>query len=177
MWWKKSIVIDAQSISKEGVGAVSSPRRVNGRCPLTDMEPAAETSSEKVRRQRQRSSVWRATEQRRLQQIYARCQTPALTTHIPQIYTWSEQEQVSAAAGTSSGAAAVIHKRSRPTVTATHDTSTAQRPRKRPAVAASSPEQTRERRTDGQLIFVTNAHRLYVARITRWRWWPRTGDG
>ena len=134
-------------------------------------------SSEKVRRQRRRSSIWRTTEQSRLQQIYDRGRSPALTTQTPQIYEWGAQEQVSATAGTSSGAAAVIHKRGRSTFTATHDTSTVQCPRRRLATAAYSPEQTSERRTDGQLTFATNAHRLYIARITQWRWWPRTGDG
>ena len=133
--------------------------------------------AEKVRRQRRRSDTWRATEQSRLQQIYERGRLPALTTQTPQIYEWGAQEQVSATAGTSSGAAAVIHKRSRSTITATRDTSTVQRPRRQLVTAAHSPEPTHERRTDGQLTFTTNAHRLYVARITRWRWWPRTGDG
>ena len=126
--------------------------------------------TEKIRRQRKRSNIWRTTEQNRLQQLYDHYRARALTTRTPQIYTWSAQEQVSATAGVSSGAATVIHKRGRDSTSLgchsqhLHGT-TAQRPRKRPAAAASPPEPTRERRVDSQLIYDTNAHRLYVARI------------
>ena len=136
--------------------------------------------AEMINRARKRSNAWRTTEQNRLHQLYEQSRAPSLSMRTPQVYTWSAQEQISTTAAATSGAATVILKRSRGRTAAPAadiDTPTAQHPRQRRAVAPPPPEPTRERRVDGQLVFATNAHRLYVARITQWRWRPRTGDG
>ena len=89
--------------------------------------------------------------------------------------TWREQTEISRETGATSGAAAVILKRRR-AAACMHDDVPAAKKRVT-ADGEQSTQHTWERRVDSQLIFSTNALRLYVDRITFWRWWPRTGDG
>ena len=131
--------------------------------------------AEKIRQARRRSGTWRANEQRRLHQLHARSQTAPIATQIRQPYTWREQTEISRETGATSGAAAVILKRRRATACTNGDTPAA---KKRVTTDGEQLTQhTRERRVDSQLVFSTNALRLYIDRITFWRWWPRTGDG
>ena len=129
----------------------------------------------KVQQARRRSSTWRANEQHRLHQLHEHSQTAPITTPVRQPYTWREQTEISIDTGATSGAAAVILKRRRAAACVNKD---APADKRRGTAGGEQPTQhTRERRVDSQLIFATNTHRLYVDRITFWRWWPRTGDG
>ena len=134
--------------------------------------------ADKVKQARRRSDTWRTNEQRRLHQSYANNQATPLTAHMHQPYTWREQAQISTDTGASSGAAAVILKRRRTTDGICGRTQGRTNGKKPKATEDEDIEQhTRERRVDSQLVYTTNAHHLYVDRITFWRWQPRTGDG
>ena len=124
---------------------------------------------------RRRSGTWRANEQHRLHQLHERSQTAPIATPVRQPYTWREQTEISIDTGATSGAAAVILKRRRAAACVNKDAP--EDKRRGTAGGEQSTQHTRERRVDSQLIFTTNTHRLYVDRITFWRWWPRTGDG
>ena len=129
----------------------------------------------KVQQARRRSTSWRENEQHRLHQLHERSQTAPITTHVRQPYTWHEQTEISNDTGATSGAAAVILKRRRAAVCMNRDA-----PADKKRVTTDDDQlalYTREKRVDSQLIFTTNAHRLYIDRITFWRWQPRTGDG
>ena len=130
----------------------------------------------KVQRARRRSGTWRANEQHRLHQIYESSQTTPITTQIRRPYTWHEQTEISSDTGATSGAAAVILKR-RQAAACVHRDAPADKKQKAAVDDDESARHTRERRVDSQLIYTTNAHRLYIDRITFWRWQPRTGDG
>ena len=133
--------------------------------------------AEKVQRARRRSSTWRADEQRRLHQIYENGRAAPLTMHTRRPYTWREQTEISSDTGATSGAAAVILKRRR-AAACMHRDAPADKKQKAAVDDDESARHTRERRVDSQLIYTTNAHRLYIDRITYfWRWQPRTGDG
>ena len=134
--------------------------------------------ADKVKQIRCRSDTWRANEQRRLHQSYANNQAAPLTAHMHQPYTWQEQTQISTDTGASSGAAAVILKRRR-AHDGTHGSTQGRASGKKPKATEDEDIEryTRERRVDSQLVYTTNAHELYVDRITFWRWRPRTGDG
>ena len=129
----------------------------------------------KIRQARRHSGTWRANEQHRLHQLHERSQTVPITTQIRRPYTWREQTDISSDTGATSGAAAVILKRQRATACTNRDAPADKK--RRTTEGDQLAQHTRERRVDSQLIFTTNAHRLYVDRITFWRWWPRTGDG
>ena len=129
----------------------------------------------KVQQARRRSGTWRANEQHRLHQLHERSQTAPIATPVRQPYTWREQTEISIDTGATSGAAAVILKRRRAAACVNKDAP--EDKRRGTAGGEQSTQHTRERRVDSQLIFTTNTHRLYVDRITFWRWWPRTGDG
>ena len=130
----------------------------------------------KVQRARRRSGTWCVNEQHRLRQMYDHSQTAPITTQIRRPYAWREQTEISSDTGATSGAAAVILKRRRAAACVPKDVP-ADKKHKVAADADDLEQHTRERRVDSQLIYTTNAHRLYVDRITFWRWQPRIGDG